>query len=125
MARGLAIPVGANSGGGIKTVDGDVNNNKIIKLSLGSDDSENAFQLDIGLGQAMVFDLSDRTLQAKIRRKLVSIFRDFEIQKRFKLKTDTVKFNENEADQELELEFKYIDLESDDVRTVNHSFVGI
>ena len=94
-------------------MDGDDQNNKIIKIALGSDASENAFQGDVAIGQGMIFDLSDRTLRARIRRRVEAIFRDFQAQNRFKLVKGSVKFTEDAEQGELVMTLKYIDLESD------------
>lgn len=109
---GLKIPVGVNSYGGAALTEGDDNNNKIISAALGSDENENAFQQDITLGIGMIFDLNDPILRAKILRRTYQLFDLFKDQKRFKIKKDTVKWEEN--GEELILEFKYVNLESDE-----------
>lgn len=120
MPTGLRVPVGANPGGGAALVDSDDNDNKIISLALGSCDNENAFQQDIGIGDNMVFDVSDTTLRAKIIRRLNGIFKDFEQQKRYRLVKDTIKWEE--GDGELSLSFKYLNLESDEPKDFNQKF---
>jgi hypothetical protein len=122
MARGLYMPVGVNPSGGAALIDGDDNDAKIIKMALSSDNNENAFQQDIGLGESMVFDLNDQALRAKIRRRLLKIFENFERQKRYKLKKDTIKWEENTVDQELALTFKYVNLESDEEKPFRRVF---
>jgi len=114
MPKGLKIPVGVGPNGGAALVEGDDNDAKIIKVSLGSDDSENAFQQDISLDVGMVFDLNDPTLRARILRRVYRIFDEFRVQKRFKLKKETLKWTEDADKQELTLEFKYVNLESDE-----------
>lgn len=111
---GLKIPVGVNSHGGAALVSGDVNDEKIIMIALGSSENDNAFQQDITLGETMIFDLNDPTIRAKILRKLYGIFNEFRTKKRFELKKDTVTWEEDPRKQELTLSFQYTNLESDE-----------
>jgi len=122
MPVGLAIPVTVSSTGGMRLVESDENNSKIIALALGSDENENAFQQDIGLGDFMVFALEDANIQGKILGRLRDIFKRFEAQKRFRLMTNTIEWTTDPATQELTLQFRYLDLESDEVNTYNKTF---
>jgi hypothetical protein len=114
MPRGLALPVRVAPWGGLLTVEGEDNDKKIIALALASDDNENAFQQDIGLGEAMVFDINDAQLRGRVMGKLRSIFRRFETQKRYRLLSETLRWAE--GDGELTLTFKYHNLETDEIR---------
>ena len=116
------MPVGASPSGGAALVKGDDNDRKIIYMALSSDDNENAFQQDIGLGQSMVFDLSDVALRAKIRRRLLQIFEAFQRQNRYKLLKNTIVWGEDTVKQELSLEFKYHNIESDEEKTFRRVF---
>lgn len=120
MATGFYLPLGVNTGGGIRLVSGEENDRKAIILALGSGWNENAFQQDIALGQDMIFDLADTTVRARIKRKLQEIFREFQAQNRYRLLTETIKWSEGE--QTLELEFKYANMETDEVRDYTISF---
>lgn len=111
---GLKIPVGVNSHGGTSLVDGDENDMKIITVALGSSENENAFQQDVTLDEAMVFDLNDPTTRASILRRLYRIFENFRMKKRFMLKRETIQWEEKPKTQELVLEFTYVNLESDE-----------
>lgn len=122
--KGLKIPVGVGANGGAALMSGDDNDAKIIKLSLGSGESENAFQQDITLDQGMVFDLNDPTLRARIMRRVEKIFDNFRRQKRFRLIKNSVKWSEDAKNQELVLEFKYINLESDEEVNFVRSFTS-
>jgi len=122
MPVGLALPVGVNTSGGVKLVDSDENDNKIISLALGMDDNENAFQQGIGLGIDMVFAISDPATRGRILGRLKQIFRRFEAQKRYRLRPATLKWTEDSDTQDLVLEFKYINLESDEERTFSRTF---
>ena len=124
MPKGLRIPVGVGPNGGAALVSGDSNDSKIIKVSLGSDENENAFQQDISLGLGMVFDLNDPTMRAKILRRVYKIFEEFRVQKRFRLKKETIKWSEDSATQELIIEFKYVNLESDEEVLFRRSFTS-
>jgi hypothetical protein len=117
MSVGLSLPVGVSKSGSAKIVEGEENNNKIISLALGSDDNENAFNQNIGLGDFMVFEIEDPAIRGKIINVIRKLFRNFQIQKRFRLLTDTIEWKNDSVTQELMLEFKYHDLESDDIYT--------
>lgn len=121
MSTGLAIPVGVNKKGGAKLVSGDENNTKIIRLSLGDDSNENAFQQNIGLGISMIFGVSDETIRASIIRRLYDVFRKFEAQKRFTLRRETVRWTKGD-DQDLVLEFRYLCLESDEEKLFRQNY---
>lgn len=122
MATGLAIPVGVNTSGGGRLVSGDENNDKTIRLALGDDDNENAFQQNVGLGAGMIFGISDQTQQASITRRLFEIFRRFEAQKRFILQRNTIKWTSDPTNQTLTLEFKYLDIESEVIKDFEQNF---
>ena len=122
MPKGLRIPIGANPGGGLATVDSDENDRKIIRTALSSDDNENAFQQNIGLGEEMIFSLADPTSRAKIVRKINEIFQRFEAQKRYRLVDGTVRWREDSAKQTTSVSFKYLNLESDRVEDFNTGF---
>lgn len=111
---GLKMPVGVNPSGGAALMEGDINDAKIIKMALSSDDNENAFQQDIGLGVDMIFGISDTVLQSQITRRVIRLFQNFQTQKRFKLLRNTLKWTEDASQQELTLEFRYVNLESDE-----------
>lgn len=124
MPVGLDIPVGVNPSGGARLVDGDVNDNKIISMALGDDDNENAFQQNIGLGIDMIFAIEDPAVRAKIMGRLRAIFRSFEAQKRYRLMPATVKWSQDSETQDLILEFKYLNLESDEVNTFKRTLTS-
>jgi len=121
MPTGLKVPISVNKKGGLSLVSGDENDKKIISLSLGDDDNENAFQQNIGLGVGMIFSIADELSRPKIMRRLTEVFRKFESQKRYLLKTNTIKWQKDQ-NQQLVLEFKYINLESDEEKIFRQSF---
>jgi len=113
MATGLAMPVGVDDSGGARLASGDANDDKIIRLALGDDGNENAFQQNIGVGADMVFGSADELLQAQIMRRLLEVFKRFEAQKRYTLLRNTIEWATDSNTQELTLRFRYIALESD------------
>lgn len=122
MATGLAMPVGVGQGGGARLSEGDENDDKIIRLGIGDDASEHAFQQNIGVGADMVFGQSDELLQAQIMRRLHEVFKRFEAQKRYTLRRNTITWSQDSKTQELILQFKYVALESDREQTFRESF---
>lgn len=121
MAKGLALPVGVNVAGGARLIERDEQADKIIYTALSDNDNRNAFQQDIGLGGGMIFDIESPALRAKLLRRIVNIFRDFEQLLLFKLVIDSIIFSSNSDTGDLDIEFKYINLESDEVNIFKRS----
>lgn len=121
MPTGLAIPVGVNSRGGARLVSKDEQASKIIALALSDLDNDNAFQQGIGLGSDIVFDPAGATFRARVRQRIIDIFKTFEDLKLYKLVLRSMKFG-RVSNGEQELEFKYINLESDEEITFEKSF---
>jgi len=124
MATGLKIPVGVNNRGGTAMVSGDDHATQAIRTALLDNSSTHAFQQDEGLGSDMIFDNMSVGSRARITFRINSIFRAFEALELFKLKSDTIKWTEIPEEQELELEFKYINLESDEEKTFNQRLLA-
>lgn len=101
---------------------GDNQDLKIIRTGLSGNDNLNAFQQDPGLGEDMIFDPSDPVVRGKIMLRLRNLFDDFEVQNRYRLLEDTVKWTEDLGAQTLALDFKYANLETDDVKDFNKGF---
>jgi uncharacterized protein YpmB len=120
--KGIKIPVGVSNKGGAATISADENDAQIISVALGSTDNENAFQQEISLGESMVFDLNDQSIRAKITRRLVKLFEEFRIRKRFELKKETISWETNSDSQELILTFHYVNLESDEDKFFRKAF---
>jgi len=103
-------------------LEGEDNDRKIIFLALGSDDNENAFQQQIGLGNDMVFGISDPQIRGTILTKVRRIFQRFEAQKRYRLVNSSLRWAEDSETQEMILEFKYMNLETDEVYSFKRTF---
>jgi hypothetical protein len=117
MSRGLALPVGVNNAGGALLVEKDEQADKIIFTALSDNDNRNAFQQNLGLGGDMIFDIQSPALRAKILRRIINVFRTFEQLEMFKIVVDSVEFKSDPDTGDLNLDFKYINLESDEVNT--------
>jgi len=104
-----------NAAGGASLVERDNQADKIIFTALSDCDNRNAFQQNLGLGAGMIFDVESPILRAKILRLIVNVFRDFESLEFYKLLLDTVEFSSDGDAGDLFLEFKYLNLESDDI----------
>jgi len=120
MAKGLAIPVGVDQRGGAALVEGDDHSEAIMLLALNDDDNEHAWQQDIGIGVDMIFDNKSMGLRARIMARVNSIFRRFEALELYKLVQDSVAWSEEEG--ELILDFKYVNLESDETKSFSRRF---
>jgi hypothetical protein len=124
MARGLAIPVGVDATGGTAMAEGDPKNTQVISTAIADCDSDHAYQLDLGVGSGMIFDINDPEGQSQVIRRVRSVFQDFRDVQRFKLLPNTIKI-EQETEGELVMEFKYIDLESDEEKTFRETLTGV
>lgn len=122
MPTGLRMPVGVDGTGGAALASRDEQNHKIIKIALSDCDSENAFQ-DIGLGNWMIFEIDAPEVQARALNFIRRIFRQFRAEQRYKLLERTIQFNKT-TEGELDLEFKYLDIESDQESTFKASITG-
>ena len=124
MATGLAIPVGVNKRGGTAMVSKDAHADQVIRTALLDNSSAHAYQQDEGLGADMIFDNMSIGSRARITFRINAIFRRFAALELFKLKSDTIKWTEVPETQELDLEFKYVNLESDEEKTFNERLLG-
>jgi len=120
MAKGLKIPVGVDGTGGSVAIEGDAYADQTIRTALSDHDNDNAFQQDTGLGADMIFGVSNTALRASILRRLYSLFEFFETERLFKLMRETIKWSKGEG--ELILEFRYVNLESDEEKLFEQSF---
>jgi hypothetical protein len=118
------MPVGVDNGGGARLVEGSENDDKIVRLALGDDANENAFQQNIGVGADMIFGTADEQQQARIMRRVNAVFARFEAQKRFLLRRNTVKWTRDSTNQELILEFQYVSVEADEERDFRQNFAA-
>jgi hypothetical protein len=112
--KGLKLPVGVGANGGASLIEGDENDYKIISIALGSSENENAFQQDTTLDERMIFDLNDYVIRSNILKRLYKIFENFRLKKRFELRKETINWTEDPKNQTLTLEFRYVNLESDE-----------
>jgi len=122
MPTGFKLPLKENASGGIALSKGDENNDKIVKLGLAATDNLNSFQQNIGIGQDMIFDLGDPALRGLLVVKIKKLFARFELQKRFKLLTDTLQWSEISNSGELQLKFRYMDIETEEEKLFSKNF---
>jgi hypothetical protein len=113
VPTGLDLPVGVNAQGGARLVSKDTQAMKIIALSLSDLENDNAFQQNIGLNGAHVFDIAGASFRASVRQRIFDIFRDFEDLKLYSLNRGTMKFSRTAAGEQT-LEFEFVNLESDE-----------
>lgn len=103
-------------------IESDELNHQLIAISLTDDENENAFQQQIGLGEAMIFGQDTPALRAQILRRLFTIFLDFETRKTFQLVRETIEWSKDTENGDLILKFYYIDLESDQPQFFKKAF---
>lgn len=122
MPKGLKIPVQVDRTGRTAMIESDELNHQLIAISLTDDENENAFQQQIGLGEAMIFGQDTPALRAQILRRLFTIFLDFETRKTFQLVRETIEWSKDTENGDLILKFYYIDLESDQPQFFKKAF---
>lgn len=127
MPKGLAVPVAVGPGGGLRVVQGSENDNKIVSLALGDCSNGNAFQQELGLGVISLFEMNDPSIRTSVMINLRRVFDKFKRDRRYELIEDTVKVDPPTDDPNKEgaafLQFKYLSLESNEVRTFSRSFI--
>lgn len=116
MPKGLALPVTVNGSGGAALLDGVAQDDKIVRMGLADNSSNNAFQQGIGFGLFPVFDVDSPETRITIGQRVREIFQSFQAQERFKLREETLEFSLGEPG-ELILAFKYLNLRADQERT--------
>ncbi len=125
MPVGLALPVGADPGGGLRISKGAENDNKIVSLALGDCSNDNAFQQDIGFGPQPIFEINDPSLRSTVMMRIRQVFDKFKRERRYELVEGTVKIKSagdpGVAEGDHIMEFKYISLEANDERFFSRS----
>ncbi len=120
--KGLAVPIRAGRNGGAVTLDGNLEDNKIVALALADSSNENPFQANIGLGTDFIFDVADQSVEYKVRGRIIDIFRTFSAQRRFELREQTMTFTNPPGTGELTVEFAYISTEANQERQFRQVF---
>lgn len=121
MPTGLSVPVQLSPSGGFAIRTGSEHDSDIIRVALGSDENENAFQQDLALGEDSVFDINDPLMRQRVLSKLRTVFNRFTAQKRYKLLEDTITWNDTEESEQV-LFFRYLNLETDQIQDYSRSF---
>lgn len=124
MAKGLDIPVRVDARGGAVVVERDANDRKVIKTAMSDCDSENAFQQAIGLGSFPVFQNDTIEFRSAVLRRIQSIFADFERNHKYKLRRETIAWVDSPNTGDLELQFKYFSIESDEEFSFKETFTA-
>jgi len=120
MATGLKIPVGVDKSGGARVETSVVDQKKkLLELAFSERGDDNPFQI-LGLDPGLIFSLKDAAFRGRAKLEVERILGNF--QGLIELSpTDPIEFNfDNEG--EVELSFKYVDLEVDKVEEFKTSF---
>ncbi len=116
MPAGLGLPVRVNGNGGAVVIDGVEQDDKIVRMAMADNSSNNAFQQGIGFGPFPIFRIDDAQVRIAIIQRVREIFRVLEKEERFKLREETAEFKKEE-EGELIFEFQYLSLRADQERT--------
>ena len=112
---GVAIPFRATSSGKLARVSGEENDFKIISTALMSQDNDNPWQQGGDSIDRALFEADSPQARAVITRRVENVFADFERQHRYRLIPNTVLVRVT-AEMIVFVEFKYHNLESDQIR---------
>lgn len=123
MPKGIAVPLQVNLRGGVATSEFDADADKTIRLALSDNDNDNAFQQDIGLGQRFIYDPNSPGFRGFVLQAILSIFADFEKANLFRLVKGSIRWTKD-SEGEQKLEFKYVNLESDEVESYVQVFAA-
>jgi hypothetical protein len=123
VSKGIAVPVRVNALGGVQTTEKDDDADKTIRLALSDNDNENAFQQGIGLGSDAVFAIRNPGFRAKVLARLLRIFAAFEKEKLFRIVRTSIAWSRGGEGEQI-LEFKYINLETDQPATFTRTFTA-
>ena len=115
------MPVGATAAGRTRLSDGDDQSRKILRLALSDDSNNNAFQQNISLGSRMIFNPKTEATRAVILRRLQTIFDGFEQARRFQLVRESIQWGDD-AEGQLTLTFRYVDLETEQEQELTQTF---
>lgn len=119
MAKGLKIPVGVDKSGGA-AIEGSSSrqNKKILLLGLSEGGDNNPFQ-KLGIGN-LVFKIKDVATRAQIQREIEKVIN--QLSDRLVLHPDEpITFNED-VEGELEVNIKFIDIETNKVEEFQQKF---
>lgn len=111
MAVGLRVPVGVGRSGGAATEDAEEQLTKVLRQALLPGGDDNPFQ-EIGIPERFIFAINDSGTAGVIRqtvRKIITKFSD-----RMSLKPGTTIQLQQTAEGELQIQFEYIDLETNE-----------
>jgi len=120
--RGLRIPVGVGATGRTRTLGGDEQSRKVIRLGLSDTDNDNAFQLNIGLGVRHVFAVNSPSFRALIVAQIIRQFAVYEEQDLYRLDRTSIRWSSRTGSEDADLNFRYIDLETDEPQTFSRTF---
>lgn len=120
--NGIAVPFSSDGRGRLALVSGDEQLRKIIICGLMDCENENPFNQDIGLGSQMIFAQNIDSLQADLRRRINALFRRLQLADRARL-ASPVKFTVNSAEQELECDVHYLNIEENKSSDLSIGFV--
>lgn len=122
VRRGIGVPLRANPQGRLLTISGQDLADSLINTALGDGENSNPWRQEKTVGQAMIFSPNDPQVRSSILRRLTEVFAAFEVQKRYRLLTDTISW-ESDAST-LSLSFDYQDLEADETKSFSKIYGG-
>jgi len=122
MRKGISLPIRLGSNGRtIIDIESDDQIGKLLHVELSGDDDDNPFQ-DIGLEEAMIYDVSEPRLERLLKRRIeqkVNSFVD-----RAVVSKQGVDIHSKEGTGDTYLEFSWINLEKNSERDFNKKFPG-
>lgn len=122
--KGLALPIRPGPNGRTVVDESDAHAEKILVIALSDGDNRNAFQQNIALGADHVFAVSSSATEGAIRRRLRAVFAELETALLYRLVEESITFTSIANTGDLLLVFRYINLESDEEKSFQHTIRG-
>jgi hypothetical protein len=116
MGKGFAIPVRVGKSGGVQKESGTQHLFEILKLALSGGEDDNPFQ-SLGIAEQLIFQINDSAAHGRARYAVQQIINKFS--DRVALDPSTPISFEQTEEGELELSFRYIDLDTNEVNDFN------
>lgn len=118
---GISLPFRANKNGEVALSSGIQNDEEEIILAIISDENNNAFLQNQGIGSDQIFRANGSQIESTLTARLIAVFDSFERQNRFILHRDSVQVLKTGI--MLEVRFRYFNIENSEEREYSKQFV--
>ena len=121
QSKGFSVPIGVSNSGGLRLNNPATHFTQTLMLAFSEGDDKNAFQ-DIGISTEILYDISNSSTQARIKRIVEKIARKFE--NRIVLDEQRPITFERTNSGEITMNVSYVDLAINDEKNFSITFSG-